>query len=40
MDTNYNGLVDNIAIRMALNTAAFAAWHGMAVGLLELAVKL
>ena len=39
MDANYNRLIDNSAIRMALNTAAFAVWLAMAVGLLELAVK-
>ena len=39
MDAKYNGLIDNIAMRLALNTVAFAVWLAMAVGLLELAVK-
>ncbi len=39
MDAKYNGLIDNIAMRLALNTAAFALWLAMAVALLELAVK-
>jgi hypothetical protein len=39
MDANYNGLIDNIAMRLALNTVAFAVWLSMAVALLELAAK-
>ena len=39
MDANYNRLIDNIAVRVALNIGAFALWLAMAVGLLELAVK-
>ena len=39
MDSKYNHLMDNIAIRISLNTVAFALWLVMAVGLLELAVK-
>lgn len=39
MDSKYNRLIDNIAIRVSLNTVAFALWLVMAVGLLELAVK-
>lgn len=39
MDAKYNGLIDNIAIRLAVNTVAFAMWLAMSVALLELAVK-
>lgn len=39
MDSKYNRLIDNIAIRVSLNTAVFALWLVAAVGLLELAVK-
>ena len=39
MDAKYNGLIDNIAMRLALNTVAFALWLATAVALLELAVK-
>ncbi|HEY5173995.1 MAG TPA: hypothetical protein VII95_00340 [Terriglobales bacterium] len=40
MDAKYNWLIDNGAIRLALNTVAFALWIAMAVGLMELAVKI
>ena len=39
MDAKCNGLIDNIAMRLALNAVAFAVWIAMAVALLELAVK-
>jgi hypothetical protein len=39
MDAKYNGLIENIAIRLALNTVAFALWLALSVALLELAVK-
>ena len=39
MDSKYNRLIDNIAIRISLNTMVFALWLVAAVGLLELAVK-
>jgi hypothetical protein len=39
MNSKYNELVDNMAIRVSLNTVAFTLWLVMAVGLLELAVK-
>jgi len=39
MNSKYNELVDNMAIRVSLNTVAFALWLVMAVGLLDLAVK-
>jgi hypothetical protein len=39
MDSKYNQLIDNIAIRVSLNTAVFAVWLAVAVGLLQLAVK-
>jgi len=40
MDAKYNWLIDNGAVRVALNTAAFALWMATAVALLELATKL
>ena len=39
MDAKYNWLIDNGAIRVTLNTVAFALWIAMAVGILELATK-
>jgi hypothetical protein len=39
MDAKYNWLIDNGTIRVALNTAAFALWIAMAVGLLDLASR-
>ena len=39
MDAKYNWLIDNAAIRVTLNTVAFALWAVLAVGLLELASK-
>jgi hypothetical protein len=39
MDAKYNWLIDNGAIRVTLNTVAFALWVVMALGLLELAAK-
>jgi len=39
MDAKYNWLIDNGAIRVTLNTVAFALWIALAVGILELATK-
>lgn len=39
MDAKYNWLIDNTAIRVTLNTVAFALWIAMAVGIMELAAK-
>ena len=39
MDAKYNWLIDNLAIRIALNTAALALWVAVSVGLLEFATK-
>jgi len=39
MDAKYNWLIDNGAIRVTLNTVAFALWMVMGLGLLELATK-
>jgi len=39
MDAKYNWLIDNGAIRVTLNTVAFALWIAMALGILELATK-
>ena len=40
MSANYNWLMDNVAIRVTLNTVAFALWMAATVGLLEAAVRL
>jgi hypothetical protein len=40
MDAKYNWLIDNVAVRVTLNTVAFALWIGTAVALLELATRL
>ncbi len=40
MDAKYNRLIDNGAIRLTLTAVAFALWIAMAVGLMELAVKI
>ncbi len=37
MSAEYNWIIDNTAIRVALNMVAFAAWVGIAYGLLSLA---
>ena len=40
MDAKYNWMIDNVTIRVTLNTVAFALWMATAVGLLEIASKL
>lgn len=40
MDAKYNWLIDNVSIRVTLNTVAFALWIASAVALLEVAAKL
>lgn len=40
MNANYNWLMDNFAVRVTLNTVAFALWAAATVGLLEAAVRL
>jgi len=40
MDAKYNSLMDNGAVRVTLNTVAFALWIALSVALLELAVKI
>ena len=40
MDAKYNWLIDNVSIRVTLNTVAFALWMAAAVALLEVATKL
>jgi hypothetical protein len=40
MDAKYNWMIDNITVRVTLNTVAFALWMATAVGLLEIASKL
>jgi len=40
MDAKYNWLIDNVSVRVTLNTVAFALWMATAVALLEVAAKL
>jgi hypothetical protein len=40
MDAKYNWLIDNAAVRLALNTMAFALWVAASIGLLVAATKL
>jgi hypothetical protein len=40
MDAKYNWLIDNGAVRVTLNTVAFALWVATAIALLEFATKL
>ena len=40
MDAKYNWLIDNVAVRVTLNTVAFALWIATAVAFLEVAAKL
>ena len=40
MDAKYNWLIDNVSVRVALNTVAFALWMAASVGLLAAAVRL
>jgi hypothetical protein len=39
MDAKYNWLIDNVSVRVTLNTVAFALWMATAVALLEFATK-
>lgn len=40
MDAKYNWLIDNVAIRLTMNTLALALFIAATIGLLEAAVKL
>lgn len=40
MDAKYNWLIDNGAVRVALNTVALALWIATAVAVLAVAAKL
>ena len=40
MDAKYNWLIDNTAVRLTLNTLAFALWIAVAVGIMDLAAKI
>ena len=40
MNAKYNWLIDSGAVRVTLNTVAFALWMAAAIALLELATKL
>lgn len=39
MDSKWNWFIDNVPLRVALNTAAFCVWLAAAVGVLEFASK-
>ena len=39
MDAKFNWLIDNVAIRLSLNTLALGAWIATAVALLALAAR-
>ncbi len=39
MDAKYNWLIDNVAIRVTMNTVAFALWIAATIGVLEAAAK-
>ena len=39
MDAKFNWLIDNVAIRVTLNTVALALWVGAAIALLQLAAR-
>ena len=39
MDAKYNWVIDNVSIRVTLNTVAFALWMATAVAMLEVASK-
>ena len=40
MNADFNWLMDNFAVRVTLNTVAFAVWMAASFGLLEAAVRL
>ena len=40
MTAKYNWLIDNVAVRVTLNTVALALWLATSVALLEFATKL
>jgi len=40
MDAKYNWLIDNVAIRVTLNTVAFALWMATTIALLAIAAKM
>jgi hypothetical protein len=37
MDAKYNWMIDNVAVRVTLNTVAFALWIALSLGVMELA---
>ncbi len=39
MDANWNWLIDNVPVRVALNSIAFALWIAGTVGVLEFAAR-
>lgn len=39
MDAKYNWMIDNVVVRVTLNTVAFALWIALSFGVLELAAR-
>jgi hypothetical protein len=39
MDAKWNWLIDNVALRAAINTAVFALWIAASIGILEIAAN-
>lgn len=40
MDAKYNWMIDNVGVRVALNTVAFVLWLALTVGVLEVGSRL
>lgn len=40
MDSKWNGFIDSVGIRVALNTLGWCTWLALTVGLLEFASKM
>ncbi len=40
MDARYNWIIDNVGVRVALNTLAFVLWLALTVGVLEVSALL
>ncbi|HWR37662.1 MAG TPA: hypothetical protein VN622_17505 [Clostridia bacterium] len=39
MDSKWNWMIDNVAVRVAMNTIAWCTWLALTVGVLEFASK-
>ena len=40
MDARYNWAIDNVGVRVALNTLAFALWVAVTLGVMEVGARL